>query len=519
MSNAPTENERQRLAMLNAACAAYGVEPLVIPDEREAEEVSSADLSSRQGALARLVQPDGSYTSCAEIIQAEIGAPGQRMNAGRPVDPNPQYGPLAVRGAWGGSGLYEYFLRSDGLVGDAVQTHTEILVSGQWELQMPKRVPRGAKRALKEFVAYHDAKLKSIKGGWAKAVEHMASLIGYGFAAHEIVWALDEKLRPFIYKLGYRYPGTVHEWIMDERQSELLAVQFQLSPSAQARRYMLPAQGPRPWDRRVLLQNVSALGNNWEGIAPMRRSLVLLKLRQLLLQIVGVSADIYGVPIGQLKLDPAWAAAGGTVPSATDFQRAWAAICRARAVDGPRMALPDGLIYEITGAPGPMPSMIELLNYIDVQILVPFSNEGSLLGLSTTGGAYALGEVKERDQLRTAPFYARLIADPINAVLEDLARYHMGELPEYPKLVFRLDGLEDASAWLKDVREMMGNTPMAQWPKEIRAIALEKLKLPANSFDEHDKLKVSAQQAAASVMPGAPGQDKEQDKEVEDEDE
>jgi hypothetical protein len=110
-----------------------------------------------------------------------------------------------------------------------------------------------------------------------------------------------------------------------------------------------------------------------------------------------------------------------------------------------------------------------------------------------------------------------LIADPINEVLEDLARYHMGPLPEYPKLVFRLDGLEDASAWLKDVREMMGNTPMADWPKEIRAIALDKLKLPANSFDEHDKLKAEQQQATG-MMPGAPGQDEEQDDE-EDEDE
>lgn len=480
MSLAPTQEERTRLAELNGLCAAYGVAPLEIPEMPPVEELHLEALPNFEIA--------GS-TRCAELIQAEIGAPGQHMPGGRPVDPNPQYGPLAVRGAWGGMGLYEYFLRSDGLIGDAVQTHTEILVSGQWELQMPKTVPRGKKRALTEFVAFHDAKLKSVVGGWAKAVEHMGSFIGYGSSLHEIVWAFDERRRPYVHKLAWRYPGTIDKWLMDERQSELLAVQFQLSASARGRRYMLPVVGKRPWDRRVLLQNVGALGNNWEGIAPMRRSLVLLKLRQLLLQIAGVSADVYGVPIGQLKLDPAWLQAGGELPTKGDFDRAWSIVRSARAVDGPRMRLPNGVMYDLTSPPGTMPSLIELLKYLDVQILVPFSNEGSLLGFATAGGAYALGEVKERDQLRTAPFYARLLADPLNEIIAHLAFDQLGSLPEYPKLVFRLDGLEDASAWLKDVREMMGNMPMADWPTGIRAIALDKLKLPANSFDEYDKLK------------------------------
>src|SRR5690606_26537848 len=182
---------------------------------------------------------------------------------------------------------------------------------------------------------------------------------------------------------------------------------------------------------------------------------------------------------------------------------------RSRAVDAPSFSLPDGLLVEFIGPGGVMPDLLEQLRHIETQILIPFSNEGSLLGINTSGGAYALGEVKERDTLRSAPFYARLIADPLNDIFKDLARYTFGDLPEYPHLVWEPPQAEDASKWLEDAHKVIGGT-LETWPKMARATALQKLALPPETYDEID---AARERADAVPDPLAPDEDAEEDAE------
>ena len=488
-------SEAQRVDMINAVCAQYGLPPLDIPPEPESREEDVGEF---------LAQADHrSITSCAEaalIVSPEIGAPGQRVGFdGIPIDPSGQYGPTRVRGSWGGSGLYEYYLRTSGLVGDAVQTHTETLVSGTWQLKPPTNVSAGMKRKLDRWCAWQNSKLMSVKDGWSRTVEHMASLIAYGFSASELVWALDTRTGwHFIERIAWRYPGTVDAWLMDSRESELLGARFRTGAVRSQMTYVLPAVAPNPWQRKLLLQNIGALGNNWEGIAPMRRVLVLLKLRDLILQIMGVAADVYGVPRAVLRADPQVLARGGK-PTQADVRSAWRAMANARAVDAPAMSLPDGLMIEFIGPSGVMPDLLAQLQHIETQILIPFSNEGSLLGINTSGGAYALGMVKERDQLRSAPFYARLIADPLNDIFKGLARSVFGELPDYPHLVWEAPMAEDASTWITDACKLIGGT-LETWPRMARDTALQKLGLPPETYDEQD----AARAQAALMMPEAP---------------
>lgn len=486
-------DQLDNLALLNQMCAAYGVPPLEIPDAPNATLALAEDIFGEQDKAL--------VTALRETVEAEIGSAGQRIYAGQiGTDPNPTYGPMTVRGAYSAPGLYEQIYRTEPLVYDAVRTHTETLVSGTWELQMPKVVARGKKRNLERFVEYHGARLMSVDGGWPRAVEHFCAMIKDGFALHEIVWAYDhDASRWFIKRFAYRFPGSVRGWVMDARQRQLLAVQFEIAGGDNPMAYALPYAGTRAQDRRVLLQSMGGYGNDFEGVAPLRTALIYSKLKQLLIQIQALSADIFGVPRRVVRRDPAWT---GEPASKADAYAAFSSVARGRSVDGPVDLLPDGIAVEVVTPSGAMPSFQTMIDYCDRQMLVPFSNEGSLLGIASSGGAYALGEVKEREQLRTAPYYARLIADPINDVLAQLCRDEMGPLPEYPKLIWRMDGTEDASAWLKDVRDSMPGIPMQDWPVKLRAAALEKLKLPPDTFDLYDQSKVAAPQVPAPAPQG-----------------
>jgi hypothetical protein len=502
-----TATPNQIIAELNGLLTKHGIKPVPV-----IEVGPMRTLADSERAIFGHGQGYEHVTQLAEIVQEEIGAPGQRVLRGQiQTDKNPVYGPMFVRGYSGNPGLYDEVYRTEPLIYDAIRTHTETLVSGTWTIEPPedKKRTKKAQRALDEFCDFHNGKFRSLAGGWHKAVEHFGSMLLYGFAASELVWGLDtsnasKAPRPYLHKIAWRYPATVYQWILDERGSELLGCHFRVAGDRQLD-YVLPAFAPRgrPWERKLLLQSIGGWGNDFEGVAPMRTVLVLWKIKQLLLQISTLAADTYGIPLTVLSVDPVALANGVPTPTQADIDRTWNILKSYTALDAARIKLPPGLKIESISPTGQMPSMLELIEYLDRMLLVPFSNEGSLLGMSG-GGAYALGVVKERETLRTAPYYARLIADPINEIIRDLAIYELGEMPDYPRLVWRMDGMEDASAWSKDALSMI-QQPLADWPKPARAVALDKLDLPPDTFAEHDDMR-EAERAAGMQPPPQPGQ-------------
>lgn len=486
----------QIITQLNELCAKYGLEPL------------EADARPEMRVVERCADYQ-TITALAELVQEEVGAPGQRMLRGQlQTDTNPTYGPAFVRGRYGNPGLYEEIYRTEPLVYDAIRTHSETLVSGTWVIEPPPPSPyskrsKAEQRRLEKWCAWHNGKLAHIVGGWNRSVESMCSMLLYGFAAHELVWGLDTsgqgKPRPFLHKIAFRYPATVYEWVMDERQSELLGVHFKSSGPGGVD-YTLSAICPpsQPWQRKVLIQSLGGWGNDFEGVAPLRPVVVLWKIKRLLLQIAALAADTYGVPLTVLMLDSAAIANNVPAPSKEDMDKVWNALKSYTALDAPRLKLPAGLKIDSISPSGAMPQFGDLIDYLDRMMLVPFSNEGSLLGL-VGGGAYALGVVKEREQLRTAPYYARLITDPLNEVLRDIARYELGEMEAYPRLVWRMDGVEDGSAWIKDALSAI-QRPLADWPLPAREVAVSKLGLPENTFEQHDRDRLAAQAQAQTQM-------------------
>lgn len=462
---------------LNELLRAHGITPIEYPEAPTFGKWAKPDQCDR-----------ASWAACAESlptihIQDEEGAAGTRMVAGLPTDPTRRFDPMLVRGSWGGWGLYDEVWRGDPVVADCIQTHTEALVSAEWSVQMPKQV-QGRKRLLDRFCKVHTEALQTLAGGgWSRFIEHASAFLGHGFSPFENVWKVLENGWTTWHKIAWRSPATVSRWVMDPWQRDLLAAEFQAAGDTGGLHYYLAASGDWSWHQKLLLINIGALGNNFEGLSPLRPCLVYAKLKQLLVQIAGVSAELYGVPVSTLRRDPAWASAreaqGAT--SKQDLKTVFRSILRLRAIDGPRMILPDGTLYEVHSPQGAMPALLDLIGYCDRQILLRYGLEGSMLG-TAGNGARALGETMDRQARRVRHYYARLIARPFNELLIKMCREQVGHMPEYPQLVCNFgDDEQEVNAWLESMTKLFGG-PIQTWPAPVQEQAIAKLKLPPMTF-------------------------------------
>lgn len=495
----PPEQFLDRLGLtmptLNALLRSYDIKPLELP-----EAPRPMQYSPRLPAQIDRT----TYASCAETlsvvgVQPEIGTSGTQMQSGQLTDPTARFAPMMVRGAYGGWGLYDEVWRGDPLVADSIQTHTEMLVSADWSIQMPKEVPRGKKR-LETFCKVHWGALQSLDGGgWSNFLDHACAMLGHGFEPFELVWRELSNSWTTWQKIAWRSPGTVARWIMDPWQRDHLATEFQAMTDAGGLHYYLAASGPMSFHHKMMVVNIGALGNNFEGVSPLRSCLVYIKLKQLLVQIAGLSAELYGVPISTLRRDPAWAVArdGQGATSKRDLKDVFRSILRLRAVDGPRLVLPDGTLYEVHGPTGTMPQLLDLIGYCDRQVLLRYGLEGSMLG-TEGNGARSLGDTMDRQARRARHYYARLIARPFNDLLIKMCREQVGEMPEYPQLVCNFgDDDEEVSAWVTSMTELFGG-PIQTWPASVQEQAVAKMKLPPQTLAE---LKASRSQLPQATLP------------------
>ena len=389
--------------------------------------------------------------SQAAISLAEIGIPGTRF--GYQTDRseyNSQLNPYTVRGIASNPGLYEELWRSEPYVRDSVSSYQELLAEGHWEVH----VPAEASAELKAFAKWHERKLMNIHGGWPAFIDTASSFLIFGFALHEIVWGVEDEM-PFIEKLAFREQSTVDGWIVEDGR-DLFGVNFQVG-GQDARYYQIPSS-------KLLLTNIAARGLNFEGVPPLRAVVRYIQLKQILIQCAGAAAEKYGCPVTYIKTDKDFLdKLPGFAPDDGDISATTRAMTSMRAAEMGVFELPDGVVAEIQAPPGQMPDLLELIRYVDEQIAAVYSNEGGLLGLSNAVGSYALGEVKERETLRTIPAYARRISEPINNLLRMLTLEKFENPQYFPQLVFRFDGLRDKGRFIDDLAKLHPNMPIDQW--------------------------------------------------------
>lgn len=420
-------------------------------------------------------------------VQEPIGTTGTQTWAGEiSVETNPEYHPHFVRGSWGEPGLYEELYRSEPQIFDAVNERCETLVAGTFELQMPERVNPDMEQRLQELVLFHGTRIKNIYGGWDNFVEHASTgILKFGFTPFEIIWA-HGKTRSWVHDLQFREQATVERWQFNERQTQMIGCEFATGVGGNGRTYTLPATGPRVGDCRLMVVNVNAQGNNVEGISPIRPSLHYCQFKQLLMQIAAVMAEKYGVPITYVYEDPQAAQAMMVANGMGDDEEmddVYDVIEEMSAVDATVLTLPGAIRIGTTNPTNQMPSFKDLIDYCDQMIRTPFNNEGALLGMQGAVGSYALGEVKEREALSSAPYYARRICVALDKLTRRIVRAELGDMVEYPKWVWRIDGMQDSGKWLADVRSLLPNVPLTQYPPKLKEAVLSRLDLPLDALD------------------------------------
>lgn len=483
---------------LRQLCKKHGVEWNVPPTSQPLEQRSYQQLAhGTDGASKHTVYRMKAEAEESDRIGGETGQPGTPLGRSGRVRPAVgEYGPRTVRGSHGQWGLYEEHFRSEPQVFDPVTSIAETLAAANYEVQAPKTVNRSQQSAIDDFVDWSNGWLHSIAGGIRRHVaEAGETLLIYGPCVHEVVWGTDGEGRKHPTKFGYREPSTYDEWILDDDEAELDAIKFRtynggsyLLRTGSDLRSSEPSVAPTT---KAIHAAYHQRGHNFDGIPPQRPGIVFKKLKELLIQIAGLTADKYGVPIGKVMdapadLDGDWSPPEGSADSG-DKSQLFKQVKHQRSGRAPVLKIPSGLDVQYESPEGTMPTLIELLEYCDQQVAQSYKNEGSLLGQTSAVGSYALGKVSDDKFLRKAPATAQAVLRPINRLLRLTAQAYVepdvGSLPAYPRAHMRLGAGIDASKWLEDVRESMGGVPMTQWPTTLQEAALEKLDLPKDALE------------------------------------
>ena len=511
------ENAAERPA-IHELFEAYGIEPGVIepPKPFEIRELGDFDKPHERMALASTVmdsegvdwQPSDVYKLAAvDSTQAEIGTPGTKVVRGRVrVEQNQNLNSLQVRGRNGNPGIYEDIYRTDaGLYKHSAELST-LICSAMYEPQ----VPEGADAELVEIVARCHKAIMNIHSTWDVFKQNASTFIRNGFAPFEVMWGQREDFW-FPFDLRYREASTVYEWIFDARQSQLLGAKFQIANGSQSSGSVFPAdvqpfpsspgienqniqhyiltKGDTPATARLINLNIGATGNNVEGVPPFRPAVGLRKLKELLLQIQGVAFQKHGCPIATLvtEIVDSTVVELGLVGSAQHEEEKQKAITRLedmRARLAPVIPLPIGmrLVYEVPT--NQLPDVTPLLEYIDVQIALAFSNNGSLLGTRT--GSYALSRTMENSFLRSAPAYASRISAGLSQLMRWCVLFNHSDpdsIEEFPVYGFRFAGSQDASAWFEDLSKITAGADIRTMQEEVRHNAAANLGLSPVAFD------------------------------------
>lgn len=430
--------------------------------------------------------------------QTEIGHPGTDVVDGRiRIEQNPRLQPAFARGRVSRPGVLEHLYRTEPVAFKSLNEITALVCGATYDIAFPDGVDDDT-RAISER---SDLALKNHREGMADTLAAMSTAFKLGFSVFEPVWQTKQDGFRCVYALPFREQSTVDRWLFDERQSVLVGADFE---PKEGKRYTLTKGGTYATER-LLLVNINAVGNNVEGVAPGRVATGLRKLKELLLQISGVSFQKYGVPIAQIVRELADASASqlqeiGGEASRAELRKTISRVQNMRATIAPVLDMPIGTKLQYTTPTNDMPDIRPILEYLDTMIALCFHNEGALLG-SQSFGSYAMASVSDSKFMRAAPVYASRIARAFTEILHHTIRWNHPDpdsIEVWPVYTFRFAGTQDASKWADDMVKL-ANARVWTWPDEPRRMAAANMGLSVDAFDSWEKV-------ASIVEPGAPPQ-------------
>lgn len=348
---------------------------------------------------------------------SELGSPGldYRSQVNQLRETNPRYKPYYARGLGVDFGLYQEVFQSEIQV---LRPWTDLvngLRGGEWwvEAPHPKAEPRA--RILERA-------LFDLQGGWGAFLINASTAFYNGFAIFEEVF---DPHRGRLKKLAFRFSKQVAAWVLDSHQRDLVAVEML---DDFARRYLLPS-----W--ASLLINVNAVGNDYEGISPLRPIVKLHLIKDLFTRLIGLAGEKYGIGIFVISQED-YQAPTADSDEAKLFSKIYQQLA---AEDTALIELPDGKRFEVVSPDGMMPDFEPIIRYLDEQMSLALQGEGNLLGMK--GGSRALAEVADARMIRSVPAYAKIICDAINGSSDTP---YQGTLRKLERLIF---GAPEDGAW------------------------------------------------------------------------
>lgn len=458
-------------------------------DEFQAQHDESAPVA--EDFECELVVSDGVAT--LRLMESAPGSPGVQGYApgggvANNFDQKRTYHPYSARGLNRNFGLYHQTYLDSAAYQRGLAKIYEGLSTGYWSVE-PVVCQDEATQELADLQALCvQAILFGIQGGWSKHVQEVLYALVAGFAPFIRVTDGFGQLKA----LSFRYPSQVHRWFTNQSQSELLGVEFyNAAQDGSGTTYKIAASD-------LLLYQFNAVGNNWEGISPLRGVLKYAKMYELFLQIEACAAEKYGCPVTFVERPP------GQYDKADD-DRVVAILDAFVATDNAVLLLPGGYKVTVASPQGQVPDFEPIKRYLNEQISMALTAEGALVGMNGVG-SYNMAEIKDAQALRTLVFYAKFVTDVINGTnlpYTGIIEHIVANLPddllrqringELPKLRWSLSAEQDATS----VEQITAakTAGMITWNAGDEAWLRERLKLPSIVEDE---------ESAAAAPPVAP---------------
>lgn len=394
-------------------------------------------------------------------------------------DRNFRYTPTRARGIGRDFGIYhQAFLESQAFQ-DGWGKIEQGLVTSHWFIDLAKCDCPEHQEYVKRQAKAVEKVLFGIDGGWAKHIREALYMLIGGFAPFiRVVDGLGQ-----LAALSFRYPSQVKRWLTDEYEQHYLGIEFD-GQSANTQPYTKMAN-------ELLVYQFRAIGNDFEGISPMRSVLVYIEAQKLFTQLEGVAAEKFGAPLTTVER------ASGEYDKADD-DALLDILDNMIATDNAIILLPGGYKVTVSSPQGQMPNFESVKRYCDEKIATILSAEGSLIGLNGKG-AYNLAEVKDDQQLRSLSYYAKMICSAINdkqasghqsliayivANLTDVDGEDLSALVhgEYPQLSWALSPEQDDTDILTVIDLFKSN--VLTKTDEDEAWLREKFKMPARKQAE-----------------------------------
>lgn len=414
------------------------------------------------GNLAR------SYNVGGEFPYGEANA----INADR----NHYFHSYNTRGAGRDFGIYHQAFLESQAFSDAWGKIEQGLITSHWYIQPPACEDDASKTYARKQAQLVQDVLFGIEGGWSRHITEALYCLVAGFAP--FIRVTDDSGK--ITRLSFKYPSQVKSWITDEGNTKWIGLEFY--GSGENSHFKLAHE--------LVIYQHRAIGNDYEGISPLRSIYRFIEAHQYLSLLESVAASKYGTP--QTFVEHPEGLSDQSVDEALLMN-----LENLRAEDNPIIIMPSGYTLKTVSPAGQMPNFEMMKRYCDEKIAQALHAEGSLIGLNGKG-AYSLADVKDDQQLRSLVFYSRIICDTINnrtsasrSIIEDIVQSlptidgvdYSGILPEgIPHLMWSLSPEQDEDNIDRIIQAFQSG--IIEKTEEDEVWLREKLKIPAKKVRE-----------------------------------